>query len=64
MAQEFKNLKIEVKGNSIVITIADYTKDFGLSGSGKSKIVATTSGNVPVEGTNGIVIGINAYRKA
>ena len=63
MAQEYKNLQIEVKGKSIVITILDYTKEIGLSASGKSKTVATTSGNVQVEGTNGVVIGLNAYRK-
>ena len=55
---------ILVKGNSIIITIIDYTKEFGLSSSGKSKTVASTRGNVTVEGTNGVVIGLNAYRKA
>ena len=62
--QEYKNLQIRVEGKSIIITIVDYTKEFGLSASGKSKTVATTSGNVQVEGTNGVVLGINAYRKA
>ncbi len=62
--QNFENMTIEVKGNSIVITIKDYTKDQGLSGSGKSKIIATTSGNKEVEGTNGVVVGLNVYRKA
>jgi len=61
--QQFENMTIEVKGNTVVITIKDHTKDRGLSGSGKSKIVATTSGNVQVDGAEGLVIGINAYRK-
>ncbi len=62
--QNFENLKIEVKGNSIIITVIDYTKEFGLSSSGKSKTVASTRGNVTIENTNGVVIGLNAYRKA
>jgi hypothetical protein len=62
--QQYENLKIEVKGNSIVITIIDHTKEYGLSASGKSKTVASTKGNVQVEGAEGLVIGINAYRKA
>jgi hypothetical protein len=62
--QEFQNLTIEVKGKTIVITIKDYTKEFGLSSSGKSKSVASTKGNVQVEGTDGVIVGVNAYRKA
>ncbi len=61
--QEFPNLTIEVKGNKIIITVLDSTKEFGLSKSGKSKTVATTGGNITVDGTNGVVIGLNAYRK-
>jgi hypothetical protein len=59
-----ENLTIEVKGNSVVITIKDFNKESGLSGSGKSKTVASTKGNVQVDGTNGLIIGLNAYRKA
>lgn len=61
--QQFENMTIEVKGNTVVITIIDHTKEFGLSSSGKSKSVAGTRGNVQVEGTDGLVIGLNAYRK-
>jgi hypothetical protein len=64
MPQQFENLKIEVRGNQVIITIIDYTKEFGLSASGKSKTVASTKGNVQVEGADGLVIGLNAYRKA
>jgi hypothetical protein len=63
MAQQFENLTIEVKGTSIVITIKDHTKESGISASGKSKTVASTRGNVEVEGANHLVIGLNAYRK-
>jgi hypothetical protein len=62
--QQYENLKIEVKGNQVIITILDHTKEYGLSASGKSKKVASTSGNIPVEGAEGLVIGVNAYRKA
>jgi hypothetical protein len=62
--QNFENLKIETKGNSIIITVIDFTKEFGLSSSGKSKTVASTRGNLTIEGTNGVVIGLNVYRKA
>ncbi len=62
--QQYENLKIEVIGNKVVITILDHTKEFGLSASGKSKTVASTKGNIQVEGADGLVIGLNAYRKA
>ena len=39
-----------------------------LSGSGKSKVVATTNGNVPLEGVivdgKQVILGLNAYYKA
>jgi hypothetical protein len=63
MAQQFENLKIEVQGNTVIITIIDHTREFGVSASGKSKTVASTKGNVQIEGTDGLVIGLNAYRK-
>ena len=62
--QHFENLTIEVKGNQVIITIKDFNKEFGLSSSGKSKTVASTRGNVQVEGTDGLIIGLNAYKKA
>ncbi len=56
-----KNIEAKVQGDKLVITI-DLTKDFGLSGSGKSIIIASTEGNVPVPGREEIKIGINVYR--
>jgi hypothetical protein len=61
--QNYENLTIEVKGNTVIITIKDHTKEYGVSTSGKSKTVASTRGNVQVEGANGLVVGVNAYRK-
>jgi hypothetical protein len=62
--QTYENLTIEVKGNNVIITIKDHTKEYGVSASGKSKTVASTRGNVQVDGANGLVLGLNAYRKA
>ncbi len=40
-----KNMIMEVKDNKLTITI-DLTKEQGMSKSGKSMVIATTSGNV------------------
>ena len=62
--QQYENCTIEVKGKSVVITITDFTKEHGLSSSGKSITVASTRGNVHVEGAGELVVGLNAYKKA
>ena len=51
------NIKTEVKGNTLTITI-DLSKRNGLSSSGKSEIVATTSGNVSI---GDVKLGLNCY---
>lgn len=56
-----KNIEYKVENEKLIITI-DLTKTFGESKSGKSIIVATTSGNVPVEGTDDIKLGLNCYK--
>ena len=56
-----KNVKMEVKGTKLIIEV-DLTKDNGLSGSGKNTIIGTTGGNVEVK--DGIMAGINIYKKA
>jgi hypothetical protein len=56
-----KNAELKVDGNKLTITV-DLSKDFGPSNSGKTIIIATSSGNKPVEGTDA-VIGLNIYRK-
>jgi len=55
------NLAMEVDGNILTIKI-DLQQNQGVSKSGKSTIVATTSGNVDVPGQSGMKIGINAYK--
>lgn len=60
-----KNVEIEVDGKQMVITI-DLTKDFGLSKSGKTTIVATSGGNqtidTPGAGWGSVKLGLNCYR--
>lgn len=55
-----KGVVVEVKGGKVIITF-DENGDYGRSASGKTTIVATTSGNVTL--SNGVTIGVNAYRK-
>jgi hypothetical protein len=57
-----KNVTMSLSGNTLTITL-DITKDFGLSASGKSMTVASTSGNITVPGTD-LKLGLNAYRSA
>ena len=56
-----KNIELKVENNELIIKI-DLTQTFGESKSGKSIIVATTSGNIPVEGTEDIKLGLNCYK--
>ncbi|MCI0514236.1 hypothetical protein L0128_13550 [candidate division KSB1 bacterium] len=55
------NVQIEVKDNKAIITI-DLSQDFGESKSGKTIVVATTRGNVPIPGAENFRIGINCYK--
>ncbi len=55
-----ENVDIKIKGNTMTITV-DLSKTVGPSKSGKTTIVATTSGNAALEG--GVIIGMNVYRK-
>ena len=56
-----KNIETKVQGDKLVITI-DLSKNFGLSSSGKSLIIASSEGNIPVPGREDIKIGVNVYR--
>lgn len=55
-----KGITVKVDGDMVQVTF-DASKDFGPSASGKTTIVATTSGNIVLP--NGVTIGVNAYRK-
>ena len=56
------NIRFEVtKGKELVIKI-DLRKNLGKSKSGKSDLIASTLGNIAVEGTDGGKLGLNFYR--
>ncbi len=57
-----KNVTMQVEGDTLVVRIK-LSDRHGPSSSGKTTVVATTSGNVKVPGAEHISIGINAYTK-
>lgn len=57
-----KNVEMQVEGDILTIRV-DLSKEYGLSSSGKSVIIASTEGNQPVEGKEEVKIGLNVYRK-
>jgi len=60
-----KNVDFKVDQKSKVLTITvDLKKEFGKSGSGKSIVIASTEGNIGIDGTDGVKIGLNVYRSA
>jgi len=52
----------KVENGKLIITV-DLKSDLGLSRSGKSRMIATTSGNQKVPGTD-VTMGLNIYRRA
>lgn len=59
--KDLTNIEAQVDGDVLTLTI-DLSKTHGPSKSGKTTIVATTHGNIEVEGT-GVTLGVNAFRK-
>ncbi len=57
-----KNVEMSVEGNTLTIKV-DLTKEFGLSASGKTIIIASTEGNISIEGAEEKKIGLNIYKK-
>ncbi len=57
-----KNVEMNLEGNILTIKV-DLSKEFGLSSSGKSVIIASTEGNQSVEGKEEVKIGLNIYKK-
>ena len=58
-----KNVSMKQDGKILTITV-DLSKEFGLSKSGKTKIIASTEGNQSI--TNGddvVYVGVNVYKK-
>lgn len=56
-----KNIKTSVKDNVLTIRVKLDAKT-SKSASGKSLIIASTQGNKPVDGADGVIIGLNIYR--
>ncbi|HNS09478.1 MAG TPA: hypothetical protein PKN29_07245 [Candidatus Ozemobacteraceae bacterium] len=56
-----KNVEMNIEGNILTIKV-DLSKEFGMSSSGKSLIIATTEGNYAIPGRDEKV-GLNVYRK-
>jgi len=56
-----KNVSMSVSGNELTIKV-DLSKDFGPSASQKTIIIASTEGNITVEGTKEVKIGLNIYK--
>lgn len=56
-----KNVELTVDGTMLMIKV-DLSKDFGLSSSGKTTIIASTEGNVSIPGREE-KIGLNIYKK-
>lgn len=56
-----KNVELSVTGNVLTITV-DLSKEFGPSSSGKTKIIATTEGNVSIPGREE-KLGLTIYTK-
>jgi hypothetical protein len=56
-----KNVQMTVDGNVLTIKV-DLSKEFGPSSSGKTRIIASTEGNVVIPGRDEKV-GLNVYRK-
>ncbi|MBI5528336.1 MAG: hypothetical protein HY897_18555 [Deltaproteobacteria bacterium] len=56
-----KNVEMKLEGNTLIIKV-DLTKEFGPSSSGKTIIIASTEGNVPILDRDEKV-GLNVYRK-
>jgi len=57
-----KNVEMTTENNILSIKV-DLTKEFGPSSSGKTIIIATTEGNVSIEGHDEIKVGLNVYKK-
>ena len=58
-----RNVELKVNGKVLTLTV-DLSKTLGASKSGKSIVIASTDGNVTVEGHAGVYVGLNVYRKA
>jgi hypothetical protein len=57
-----KNVDMSLDGNILTIKV-DLAREFGPSASKKTIIIATTEGNMPIEGREDVKVGLNIYKK-
>lgn len=57
-----KNVDMKIEDNILTIKV-DLSKEYGPSSSGKTIIVASTEGNVNVDGHEKTKVGLNVYKK-
>ncbi len=57
-----KNIEMKLEGNILTMKV-DLTKEFGPSSSGKTIIIASSEGNVAVDGHEAVKVGLNVYKK-
>ena len=55
------NVQTQLNGDELTIKV-DLSKDFGPSKSGKTISVASTQGNIEIEGKPGYKLGLNIYK--
>jgi hypothetical protein len=60
--KDMKNVEMKAEGNTLTIKV-DLTKEFGPSSSGKTIIIASTEGNIAIDGHEEIKVGLNIYKK-
>ena len=56
-----KNIVMKLSGTTLTITV-DVSKTFGASKTGKSIVIASTEGNVSVDGKAEVKVGLNVYK--
>ena len=57
-----KNIEMKLEGNILTMKV-DLTKEFGPSSSGKTIIIASSEGNIAVDGHEEVKVGLNVYKK-
>ena len=56
-----KNVDMRIVGKKLIIEV-EMDQDFGPSKSGKTRIIASTEGNISAPGDEEVKIGLNVYR--
>lgn len=56
-----KNVDMRIEGRKLIIEV-EMDQDFGPSKSGKTRIIASTEGNISAPGDEDVKIGLNVYR--